>query len=112
MAIAPLFAGEGALSGTIMGFEAHAVAQAAYSVFFFLLAFTIALNPEKLTQRLGKILSPTLLTLIAVLFIAAIVHPLGEYGAVRAPYDLSLIHIEMCIRDSVMRACLHDVCLF
>ena len=71
MAIAPLFAGEGALSGTIMGFEAHAVAQAAYSVFFFLLAFTIALNPEKLTQRLGKILSPTLLTLIAVLFIAA-----------------------------------------
>lgn len=47
----------------------------------------IALNPEKLTQRLGKILSPTLLTLIAVLFIAAIVHPLGEYGAVRAPYD-------------------------
>lgn len=87
MAIAPLFAGEGALSGTIMGFEAHAVAQAAYSVFFFLLAFTIALNPEKLTQRLGKILSPTLLTLIAVLFIAAIVHPLGEYGAVRAPYD-------------------------
>lgn len=69
------------------GFEAHAVAQAAYSVFFFLLAFTIALNPEKLTQRLGKILSPTLLTLIAVLFIAAIVHPLGEYGAVRAPYD-------------------------
>ena len=65
MAIAPLFAGEGALSGTIMGFEAHAVAQAAYSVFF----------------------SPTLLTLIAVLFIAAIVHPLGEYGAVRAPYD-------------------------
>ena len=87
MAIAPLFAGEGALSGTIMGFEAHAVAQAAYSVFFFLLAFTIALNPEKLTQRLGKILSPTLLTLIAMLFIAAIVHPLGEYGAVRAPYD-------------------------
>ena len=87
MAIAPLFAGEGALSGTIMGFEAHAVAQAAYSVFFFLLAFTIALNPDKLTQRLGKILSPTLLTLIAVLFIAAIVHPLGEYGAVRAPYD-------------------------
>ena len=71
MAIAPLFAGEGALSGTILGFEAHAVAQAAYSVFFFLLAFTIALNPEKLTQRLGKILSPTLLTLIAVLFIAA-----------------------------------------
>lgn len=89
MAIAPLFSGEGALTGSIMGFEAHAAAQAAYSVFFFLLAFTIALNPEKLTQRLGKILSPTLLTLIAVLFVAVIINPIGSYGSVHAPYDVS-----------------------
>lgn len=87
MAIAPLFTGDGAMTGTFMGFEAGVVAQAVYSVAFFLLAFTIALNPEKLTQRLGKITSPTLLTLITILFISAIIYPLGDYGAARAPYD-------------------------
>lgn len=87
MAVAPLFSGDAIFTGTVMGFEAATVAQAVYSVVFFTIAFLIALNPEKLTQRLGKILSPSLITLIAILFIASLVNPLGDYAAVRAPYD-------------------------
>ncbi|EJX05147.1 branched-chain amino acid transport system II carrier protein [gut metagenome] len=87
MAVTPLLTGEGALTGTLFGFDIAVVVQAVYSVLFFSLAFLIALNPEKLTQRLGKFLSPTLLTLIAVLFGASLIHPLGDYAAVRAPYD-------------------------
>ncbi len=87
MAVTPLLTGDNALTGTLFGFDIAVVAQAVYSVVFFSIAFLIALNPEKLTQRLGKFLSPALITLIAVLFGASLVHPLGDYAAVRAPYD-------------------------
>lgn len=90
MAISPFFRGADALSGTVMGIEYATIAQAVYSVFFFVLAGTIALSPEKLTQRLGKILSPMLLTLIALLFFATLFNPLASsLGAVHAPYDVS-----------------------
>ena len=41
----------------------------AYSAIFFALAALVAKDPEKLSGRLGKVLSPILLVLIAVLFI-------------------------------------------
>lgn len=40
-----------------------------YSVIFFLIAGWLALTPSKLVERIGKILSPTLLTLLVFLFI-------------------------------------------
>lgn len=40
-----------------------------YSVVFFLIAGWLALTPSKLVERIGKILSPTLLVLIVFLFI-------------------------------------------
>ncbi len=40
-----------------------------YSALFFIIGGILALNPEKLTKRLGRVLSPILVTLIAVLFI-------------------------------------------
>ena len=42
----------------------------AYSFIFFLLAGLIALHPEKLSKRLGKVLSPILIGLIIFLFIS------------------------------------------
>lgn len=81
MVVAPLFSGAASVS-----FMPSWLAQVIYSVAFFLLAGTIALNPERLTQRLGKILSPTLLTLIAVLFAASVIHPLGGYSAATGAY--------------------------
>ncbi|MCB7321174.1 branched-chain amino acid transport system II carrier protein [Lacrimispora sp. 210928-DFI.3.58] len=55
-------------------------AQLGYSTLFFLLAAVLALRPEKLTECLGKILCPTLLILISVIFTGCIFWPLGPYG--------------------------------
>lgn len=49
--------------------------QFVYSVLFFLAAALLALNPEKLTQRLGKVLCPVLLVLIFVLLIGSLFVP-------------------------------------
>ncbi len=69
-----------------MNFTMGEITQFIYSVGFFALAFVLALNPEKLTQRLGKITGPGLLTLITVLFISTLVNPVGEIGAAQAPF--------------------------
>lgn len=59
----------------------------AYSVLFFAVAAVLALRPEKLTDRLGKVLSPALITLIVVLFIGCIAHPVANnYGTVTDTY--------------------------
>ena len=83
MALAPYVAN---FAPTMFGVATHTLVQALYSVGFFLLAGFVALDPSKLTQRLGKVMSPILLTLIAVLFISCLVNPLGAYGPVQAPY--------------------------
>ena len=48
--------------------QGAAVWQLIYSAVFFLTAALLAFNPERLTQRLGKILCPALLCLIFLLF--------------------------------------------
>lgn len=55
--------------------------QIFYSLVFFALALVVALRPEKLTDRLGKIMCPILLLLIVVTFIGSLVDPLEGYGA-------------------------------
>ena len=54
------------VSGT--GFTVQTMAQFGYSVVFFAAAMAVAFRPDKLTDRLGKILCPTLLVLISVIF--------------------------------------------
>ena len=54
--------------------------------FFFLLAGLIALHPEKLSKRLGKVLSPILIGLIIFLFISVFFMPSSSRLAV-PPYD-------------------------
>lgn len=80
------FAGDEAL---LFGLPALTIFQAIYSVIFFALAFAVALNPEKLSQRLGKFLCPTLIVLIFVLFASVWLSPLGEYGAASGAYASS-----------------------
>ena len=58
----------------------------AYSFIFFLLAGLIALHPEKLSKRLGKVLSPILIGLIIFLFISVFFMPSSSRLAV-PPYD-------------------------
>jgi LIVCS family branched-chain amino acid:cation transporter len=61
--------------------------QFLYSAVFFALAFVVALKPDKLTDRLGKILTPILLVLIAVIFAGCIIHPAGAYGTPSETYQ-------------------------
>ena len=57
------------------GFTVQTMAQFGYSVVFFTAAMAVAFRPDKLTDRLGKILCPTLLVLISVIFIGCLVWP-------------------------------------
>lgn len=57
-----------------------------YSVVFFLIAGWLAMTPSKLVERIGKILSPTLLTLLVIVFVnflfrgdTSVVAAVGDY---------------------------------
>lgn len=52
-----------------------------YSIVFFAAATIVAMHPEKLTEYLGKRLTPILLTLIIVIFAASLLHPTGNVAA-------------------------------
>lgn len=61
--------------------------QLLYSAVFFLVAVIVALQPEKLSERLGKIMTPILLTLIVVVFAGCIFTPNNGYGSVSGTYQ-------------------------
>lgn len=70
---------EDTIAGT--GITVQTAAQFCYSVVFFAAAMAVAFRPEKLTDRLGKILCPSLLILIAVIFCGCLIWPMGAYGS-------------------------------
>lgn len=51
------------------------IAAFAYSALFFTIAGLVALKPEKLSKRLGKISSPLLILLIIILFAGTLLNP-------------------------------------
>ena len=63
------------------------VYQLVYSLVFFAAALFIALRPEKLTDRLGKIMCPILIALIVITFVGCVINPLEGYGAAGAGYE-------------------------
>ena len=62
------------------------VAQFVYSVIFFVVALLLALKPDHLTDRLGKLLGPALLTLIVIVFVGCVLHPMGTPAQPVASY--------------------------
>ena len=60
--------------------------QILYSIVFFALGGIVALKPEKLTRRLGKILAPVLVLLILSLFLGSLFSYQGG-GMAAPPYD-------------------------
>ena len=64
----------------------EAPVQLLYTIVFFLAASLVAMHPEKLTEYLGNRLTPVLLTLIAALFLAALVNPAGPAAAPAEAY--------------------------
>lgn len=57
-----------------------------YSVVFFAVAMVIALRPEKLSDRMGKVLTPILLALIAAIFVGTLIHG-GSYAPASGIYQ-------------------------
>ena len=57
-----------------------------YSIGFFAIAAFMAMRPEKLSDRLGKILGPVLLILIAIIFIGCIMKGSQGFGETAALY--------------------------
>lgn len=51
-----------------------------YSIIFFGIAFWLCLHPGKLVDRFGKILTPIMIVLLAVLLIRGAISPLGNGG--------------------------------
>lgn len=62
------------------------IAQLIYSLVFFGIALYMALNPEKLSDRLGKIMCPLLLLLIFVIFVGSFFVGTFQYGMPVEPY--------------------------
>lgn len=61
--------------------------QLLYLVVFFALALLVALRPEKLTDRLGKVLCPILIALILITFAGCLLNPLEGYGPPASDYN-------------------------
>lgn len=66
-------------------------ARFVFTLIFFAVAYWLSLTPTKLINRMGKVLTPTLLVLILVMFIGSFVKPLGGYGGAIGEYAASPI---------------------
>lgn len=60
-----------------------------YTLIFFTISYWLSLSPNKLVDRMGKILTPALLLLILVMVIGSFVKPLGVYGGAVNGYETS-----------------------
>ena len=60
-----------------------------YTLIFFAISYWLSLSPNKLVDRMGKVLTPALLLLILVMVIGSFMKPLGEYGVAVNGYETS-----------------------
>ena len=59
------------------------------SVLFFALILYLAINPSKLVDRVGKILTPALLAVILLLAVKSFISPMGEAGNAVGKYTVT-----------------------
>jgi LIVCS family branched-chain amino acid:cation transporter len=52
-----------------------------YTLVYFGIAYWLCMTPSKLVDRFGKVLTPTLLVLIASIFVCSLFKPIGEFTA-------------------------------
>lgn len=58
--------------------ENYDLGLALYSLFFFVVSYFLSVNPSKIVDWVGKILTPLLLISIAILVVQVFMHPMGE----------------------------------
>ena len=61
-------------------FGSSFLVKVVYAVVFFGLSYFLAIKPNKMADRIGKYLTPTLLVVIAILVIASFVNPADSLG--------------------------------
>lgn len=91
LAIGPLFAlprtGTVSFEIGIAPFTGGGSIQLAlYTIFFFVITLWLSLNPAKMVDRIGKVLSPIMLLFILFLIVMSFVKPLGEQTAPQGSY--------------------------
>ncbi|MCY8931217.1 branched-chain amino acid transport system II carrier protein [Bacillus atrophaeus] len=57
-----------------------------FTLLFFGITYYLAINPSKVVDRVGKILTPIKFTIISVIVIKAIITPMGHFGAAQQAY--------------------------
>lgn len=62
------------------------LALLAYTFVFFSVAYWLSLSPAKLVDRMGKVLTPSLLGLILTMFLGSLFKPLGNDGMATGEY--------------------------
>ena len=72
-----------------------------FSVLFCLLTLIFALKPGKLVSYIGKVMTPALIVMLAVLVIAALINPLGS------PTDANAVYKAAPTVNGMIR--LHDI---
>ncbi|RBW68049.1 branched-chain amino acid transport system II carrier protein [Bacillus taeanensis] len=60
-----------------------------YTIVFFGLVFWFSMSPSKLVNRFGKLLTPLLLSLIALIFVKSLITPIGSFEAPSGNYAAS-----------------------
>ena len=61
-------------------------AMVIFLIAFFGLTLWLSINPQKLVDRIGKILTPALLLTILMMIVKSLISPMGSYQAPEAPY--------------------------
>lgn len=61
-----------------------------FTILFFTIACLLSLNPVKIVNVVGKILTPIKLTFIGIIVITAIIHPIG---GLEAPHEAYTTHV-------------------
>lgn len=68
------------------GLKGSSFSLTAYTIVFFGITLWLALNPSKMVDRVGKILTPLLLGVLTILVIKSLVTPMGDFPAPQERY--------------------------
>lgn len=82
-----------------LGSGATDTSQTIFLVVFFLITLWLSINPAKLVDRIGKVLTPLLLISICALIIKSLVTPMGAYQAPTDAYATTGIAVVQGILD-------------
>ncbi|WP_034671725.1 branched-chain amino acid transport system II carrier protein, partial [Ectobacillus panaciterrae] len=61
-----------------------------FTIIFFVIACLFSLNPTKIINVIGKILTPIKLTFIGILVVIAVIHPIGNFQAPSKDYTVNV----------------------